>query len=311
MKKVLVTGADGFIFSNYCNYNQNNYELILLDKHFIKNDTNQKKYICDLTDLEKLKNIFKNEKPDIIIHGAAESAVDKSINNPSIFINSNILGTQNLINVSVKYNVEKFIYISTDEVMGHVENMNDDGFDEIKELNPRNPYSASKASGELFIKCAANTYGLKYLITRCSNNYGPRQTKNKLIPKTINSILNKESIIVYGEGKQIRDWTHVKDNCDAINLLIENNFENDIFNIAANQEYTNIEIVNMICNYIGGKELITFIKDPRPGHDFRYAINSNKIRNFGWNPKIKIKNDLFKECIDWYLNNFDYLKFNE
>jgi len=306
MKKILVTGSCGFIMSNFIKKNNENYYMIGLDKINFKHsmpETMNNFYLADIRDRHIIDNIFRIEKPDLILHGAAETHVDNSLSDPSSFVTSNILGTQVLIDCAVKYNVEKFILVSTDEVYGQLEDENAKSWKEDESLNPRNPYSATKASSELMVMAANKSHGLQYNITRSSNNYGPKQIPEKLIPKTIKSILKNESIPVYGKGLQIRDWTYVDDNCNGLMLVLKNGKNNEAYNISANNELTNINVVNKICDIIGkGQELITYIKDPRKSHDFRYSIDTTKIRNLGWLPETSFEYGL-KKTIEWYLDN--------
>jgi dTDP-glucose 4,6-dehydratase len=312
MTKILCTGSAGFIFSNFVRkalYERKDWKIVSIDKlinpsgrdnlYISKNHTF---HIGDISDAHFIDNVFRLERPDIVLNGAAYTHVDDSIKEPNRFILSNVLGTQVLANASIKYGVEKFVMVSTDEVMGHLTNENDPLLTEEAPLNPRNPYAASKASAELIIKAMGITHGLKYCITRSSNNYGPRQTSDKFIPKVIKCILNNQPIPVYGEGKQIRDWLQVWDNCAAIMKIVDIGIPGETYNISANQEFSNIEVVNMICNILGkGHDLITFVKD-RLAHDFRYGINSSKIRALGWAPEFKFKAGLAK-TIDWYKLN--------
>jgi len=317
-KKVLVTGALGFIFSNFIRkaiYEKHPYQFITLDKAVLPGSLNNtyvnrslaSNYIADITDEHIINRIFELEKPDLIVHGAAETFVDYSLSDPNKFIKANAMGTQVLLNASLKYGLERFIYISTDEVYGHLVNDSDAAWTEEAPLNPRNPYSASKAAGELLVKAANQSHGLTYNITRSSNNYGPRQTPEKLIPKVIKCIQEGKPIPVYGQGSQIRDWTHVFDNCAGVLTVLNNGAPNETYNIAANQEFTNIEVVNMICNAMGkGHELITFVKD-RPGHDFRYSIDCSKIKKLGWSTQYKFKDGL-ADTVEWYVNNQWFLR---
>lgn len=318
MRKVLITGSGGFIFSNFIRkaiFEKQPYNFISVDKvtkSSVLNNIYQNKshtfYIGDVADSHFMNVLFEYEKPDIVIHGAAESFVDDSLKDPNKFINSNVLGTQVIINSCVKWGVEKLIYISTDEVYGQLTNDKEIEWTEDSPLNPRNPYSASKAAGELLVKAAHASYGLNYNITRSSNNYGPRQTPDKLIPKIIKCILNGDKIPIYGQGLQLRDWTYVNDNCAAILTILNRGIINETYNISANQEFSNIEVVQKICNIMGkGYNLINFIEDPRKGHDFRYAINCDKIKKLGWNPEFKFKDGL-ELCTSWYLNNQWFLK---
>lgn len=310
-KKVLITGSCGFIFSNFVKkvvYEKHPYQIVSVDKvnsnvmNSIYWNNNHKFYVADICDSHIMDRIFQFERPDIVIHGAAETFIDSSLINANIFVQSNVLGTQNIINCCLKYDISRLIYISTDEVYGHLTSENDTGWTEEAPLNPRNPYSATKAAGELLVKAAHQSHGLIYNITRSSNNYGPRQSPEKLIPKVIKCIINETKIPIYGEGQQIRDWTHVFDNCAAILKILNNGQPNEIYNIAANQELPNIEVVQKICNAVGkGHELISFVED-RKSHDFRYSVNTEKIRKLEWSPNYKFKSGI-KETVDWYLNN--------
>lgn len=316
-KKILITGSCGFIFGNFLRkavYEKQPYQLVSVDRvntnainsmYWNKNHTF---HVADIRDQHIMDTIFQFEKPDIVIHGAAETFVDSSLTDPNSFITSNVLGTQVIINCCVKHNVKKLIYISTDEVYGQLTSENDLAWKEDAPLNPRNPYSATKASGELMVKAAHESFGLIYNITRSSNNYGPRQTSEKLVPKAIKSILHDEKIPIYGQGLQIRDWTHVYDNCGAVMTVLNNGIDNEVYNISANQELTNIEVINKICNVIGrGHNLIEFITDPRKGHDFRYAIDSTKIKDLGWKPNFKFKDGIVN-TVEWYMSNQWFLR---
>lgn len=312
MKKVLVTGTGGFILSNfirYAIYEKSPYTFISIDKvrkssvlDNIYFNKNHKFYIGDVSDDHFVNVIFEAERPDIVINGAAESFVDASINNARPFITSNILGTQVLIDASLKWGVEKFVQVSTDEVYGHLESENAPSWTENSPLNPRNPYSASKAAAELLVQAAHQTHGLNYVITRSCNNYGPRQDPEKFIPKIIKHILENKKVPVYGAGMQIRDWMYVDDNCSAILKILSDGKNNEIYNISAGQELPNIEVFQRICNEMGGgHDLLEFTAE-RPGHDFRYSIDSSKLRSLGWAPKYKF-NDGIKLTINWLNNN--------
>lgn len=315
-KKVLITGTCGFIFSNFIRraiYEKQPYSFVSLDRiagnsNTVYSNKNHIFHIADIRDAHVIDKIFQFEVPDIVIHGAAESFVDYSLVDPNSFVTSNVLGTQNIINACLKHKVKKLIYISTDEVYGQLTNDDDVSWTEESPLNPRNPYSASKAAGELMVQAAHQSHGLIYNITRSSNNYGPRQTSEKLIPKVIKCVLHDEKIPVYGQGLQIRDWTHVFDNCGALLTVLNNGVDNEIYNISANQEFTNIEVVQKICNAMGkGHNLIDYISDPRMGHDFRYSVNSSKIKKLGWKPNYKFKEGIIN-TVDWYNLNKWMLK---
>ncbi len=324
MKKVLVTGSCGFIFSNFIRkaiYDQNQKKIQDRQYTFVSVDRvtantlnsmywnkNHDFYPADIRDQHIIDIIFQREQPDIVIHGAAETFVDTSLKDPNSFVTSNVLGTQVIINACLKSKVERLIYISTDEVYGQLTSEADTAWAEDAPLNPRNPYSASKAAGELMVQAANKTHGLIYNITRSSNCYGPRQLPEKLIPKAIKCIINGEKIPLYGQGQQIRDWTYVPDNCTGIMTVLDKGSPNEVYNISANQEFTNIETINLVCNAMGkGHELISFIPDPRGGHDFRYAIDTTKIRELGWKPSYKFK-DGIKDTVQWYMDNQWFLK---
>src|SRR5258708_2661413 len=309
--KLLITGSCGFTMSNFIRraiYEKMPYNFVSIDKitkssilNNIYSNKSHSFYIGDIADKHFVNIIFEYEKPDIILHSAAETI---STNSDTI-INSNILGTQTLIDASIKYNVKKFIYVSTYAAYGQLENDKDLPWKEDAALNPRNLYTASKAAGELIVKAANASNGINYCITRSSNIYGPRQSAEKLIPKTIKSILEDKKITIYDQGLQMRDFTHVFDDSSALLKILESGENNSIYNISANQEYTNIEVVNEICNVMGkGHNLISFCD--RPGHDFRRAADSSKIRELGWEPKFKFKQGIIQN-INWFLTNKFFL----
>jgi dTDP-glucose 4,6-dehydratase len=321
IKKILITGSTGFIMSNLVRkiiYESNKnrekypYNVVSLDKvsgnaNLLYVNKNHVFYIADIRDQHIIDVIFQFERPDIVIHGAASTHVDYAISDPNDFITNNVLGTQVIINACVKHKVEKLIYISTDEVYGQLSSELEAPWKEISPLNPRNAYSASKASGELLVMAAHQTHGLIYNITRSSNNYGPRQTPEKLIPKAIKCILEDQKIPIYGQGLQIRDWTHVFDNCSAILMVMAQGESNQVYNISANQEYPNIEVIQALCNVMEkGHSLMHFVTD-RLGHDFRYSIDTCKIRQLGWKPSYKFKEGVV-DTVDWYLKNKYFLK---
>jgi len=316
-KKVLITGSCGFIFGNFVRkaiYEKHPYQFVSLDRvsanainsmYWNKNHTF---HVADVRDQHIIDVIFQFEKPDIVIHGAAETFIDSSLNDPNSFVTSNVLGTQVIINACLKHKVERLIYVSTDSVYGHLESEHDPLWTEDSPLNPRNSYAVTKAAGEMLVKAAHQSHGLIYNITRSSSNYGPRQTPEKLIPKAIKSILHGEKIPIYGQGLQIRDWTHVFDNCSAILTVLNKGDPNQVYNISANQELTNLEVIQKVCNAVEkGHELISFVEDPRVGHDLRHGADSSKIRSLGWEPKYKFKDGVI-ETVGWYLNNQWFLK---
>lgn len=313
--KILVTGSCGFIFSNfirYCIYNKVPYRFVSIDKvqenatlHNVYINKNHEFYIGDITDKHFIDVVFNVEKPDIVIHAAANSHVDKSIQNATSFVYNNVYGTQVIIDACVKYKVKKLVYVETDEVYGHLTDMNASAWTEDSPVNPRNPYSASKLAGGLLVKAAHETHGLMYNITRCCNNYGARQTQDKFIPKIIKSIIKKERMPIYGRGLQIRDWLFVEDHCKALLKILSDGKDNETYNISANQEISNIDVFNNICDiFKSGHELIQFVDD-RPGHDFRYSVDSSKLRNLGWKPEFDFDSGI-RSCAEWYVHNQNF-----
>ena len=315
-KKLMITGSCGFIGGNLLRkliYEKHPYSIVSIDRvndnvaNSIYWNENHKFHVADIRDQHVIDTIFRLEQPDIVIHMAAETFVDYSLTDPNSFMTSNVLGTQVIVNACVKSKVEKLVYISSDEVYGQLTDPNASSWKETDSLDPRNPYSVSKAAGEMLVKAAHNAFGIKYIITRSSNNYGPRQTSEKLIPKVIRCILKGEKIPVYGQGLQIRDWTHVFDNCSAIIQLLKKGKDNEVYNISANQEIQNIEVIQKICDIMNkGHNLIEFVKD-RPAHDFRYSIDCSKIKELGWKPTIKFKDGIYSTT-QWYNVNQWYLK---
>ena len=320
MKKVLITGTCGFILGHLIRsavHEQNqqgerqyicaSVDRVNFDNNPLFINKNHAFYPADIRDDHVMDVIFRYEQPDVVIHGAAETHVDNSLVDPNSFVTSNVLGTQVIINCCLKYKVKKLVYISTDEVLGQLTSDSDPPWTEDSPLNPRSPYSATKAAGELLVKAAHTTHGLIYNITRSSNCYGPRQQPEKLIPKAIKRILDGEKIPLYGQGLQIRDWTYVTDNCSAIMTVMEKGAPNEVYNISANQEFTNLETIHEVCNAMGaGHNLIDFVAE-RPGHDFRYSLDTTKLRNLGWAPAHKFK-DGARATVEWYTKNRWFLK---
>lgn len=312
--KILITGGAGFIGSNFIHYviqKHPDYEIINLDKltyagnlenlKEIENNPNYHFIKGDICDRKLVTSIVENFKIQVIINFAAESHVDRSIMGADVFIQTNVVGTQTLLEVAREKKIEKFVQISTDEVYG---SLGADGkFKEDTPLHPNSPYSASKASADLLALAYHHTFGTPVIITRCSNNYGPYQFPEKLIPLMIINALNDKPLPIYGDGRNIRDWIFVKDHCEAILTVLENGKIGEIYNIGAENEKTNIEIVKLILKELNKDEsLITFVKD-RPGHDKRYAIDANKIKTqLGWKPKHTFETAL-KATINWYLEN--------
>ena len=312
---LLVTGGAGFIGSEFVHQlvEQNEHTVTVLDaftyagnKNNLSDVTSQIKIIeADISNEKLVKQIFKENRFDLVVHFAAESHVDNSIISPKKFIVSNVDGTFNVLEAMNKELVERFIYVSTDEVYGSLESMI---ADEQSVLAPSSPYSASKASGEHLTHAYGKTFGLNYKIVRCSNNYGKRQYPEKLIPLTIKKFIQDKRVPIYGTGKNIREWIHVSDCARAIALVAFQESENHIFNIGSGDYHTNLSIVSQIAKHMGiDYEFIEFVSD-RKGHDFRYAINSDLIRKtFGWEPQITFSEGI-KLTIDWYLNQIDLLK---
>ena len=334
-KVYIVTGGSGFIGTNFIRFMLNNgfaERIINLDKltyagnpqNLLKYD-NDKRYAFvqgDICDQELVQELFLLHKPDGIINFAAESHVDRSIDGPSDFIRTNISGTYTLLQKSLRYYQSltkedqksfRFHHISTDEVFGSLDN--DGIFTEETPYDPSSPYSASKASSDHLVRAWHRTYGLPIIISNCSNNYGPYQFPEKLIPLMILNCLQEKPLPVYGTGENIRDWLFVDDHCDAIHTIIEKGEIGETYNVGGNNEIKNIDIVKTICNLLDNirpsenlksyQELITFVKD-RPGHDFRYAIDSSKLQNkLGWSPKETFETGI-RKTIEWYLENITW-----
>lgn len=314
MKNILVTGGAGFIGSNFINYileHRDDYNIVNLDKltyagnlenlipsedkknyHFVKGD------ICNF---ELVNYLFENYKIKYVINFAAESHVDRSILGSEIFFRTNVMGTNILLELSRKFGVEKFLQISTDEVYG---SLGSEGlFTESTPLSPNSPYSSSKAAADMMALSFYHTYGLPVVITRCSNNYGPYQFPEKLIPLMIINSINNKKLPVYGDGLYVRDWIYVIDHNKAIELVFEKGRTGEVYNIGASNEMPNIKIIKLILNYLNkSEELIEYVKD-RPGHDRRYAIDSTKIQTeLGWMPSFTFENAI-ADTIEWYLKN--------
>ena len=321
-KKILITGESGFIGSHVIKHFVNKYsfyEVHGLDvltyaanRDYTKNLEKFPNYMfhnIDIVDTEKITNLFIKYQFTDIIHLAAESHVDNSITNPLLFAETNVLGTLNLLNAFKEYSSGRFLHVSTDEVYGEL-NIGDLPFDESVRYAPNSPYAASKASSDHFVHAYIKTYDIDAIITNCSNNYGPHQHVEKLIPKVINSIFENNPIPVYGKGENIRDWLYVKDHIDAIDLIFHKGQRGEKYNIGGNNEMSNLELINFICDlcvkkkhHLNPKSLISFVAD-RLGHDKRYAINYSKLRNHvGWEPKSNFK-DALGNTIDWYVEQF-------
>lgn len=319
-QKILLTGSAGFVFSNFIRktyYDKKYtecYAFISIDKllnphandsTYVNRD--HQFYIGDITDSYLIDKIFQIHKPDIVIHTAAESLVTSSITNPQLFVKSNVVGSQVLIDAAVKYKIKKFVYTSTDEVYGHLTSPEDPAFHEDDQCLPRNAYSASKYAAELLLKAAHNVHGLDYQITRSSNIFGPRQPNRNLLPITISKILNNQPIPLHGDGLHSRSWIHVNDFYSAFWTILEKGQLNQVYNISTDVEKTNLDMVKQICDVCGrGRELISFIKD-RPGNDRRYRSNFDKLKDLGWTPEGNF-DDQLAETVSWYKANSWFLK---
>jgi dTDP-glucose 4,6-dehydratase len=314
--KILVTGGAGFIGSNllyYLNQAHPDYTLINVDKltyagnlenlKGLEGKANYRFVRGDIADRELIEPIFA-EGLDGVMHLAAESHVDRSIEQPDLFVTTNIIGTQVLLDLTRKYKVPRYLQISTDEVYGSLGSTG--YFTEETPLAPNSPYSASKAGADLLVRAAFHTFGLPVMITRCSNNYGPYQFPEKLIPLMISNALEGKELPVYGDGLNVRDWLHVWDHCRAIDVVFHKGVPGEVYNVGGNNEKANIEIVKLILKELGKPEsIIKYVKD-RPGHDRRYAIDATKIkRELGWEPEIRFEQGI-KETIEWYLNNREW-----
>ena len=314
---IIVTGGAGFIGGNFVHYmlkKYPDYKLICVDcltyagnlktLESALDDPNFRFYKTDITDKDGVFQIFADEKPDIVVNFAAESHVDRSIENPDVFLKTNILGTGVLMDACRKYGIKRFHQVSTDEVYGDLPLGRPDlFFTETTPLHTSSPYSASKASADLLVQAYHRTFGLPITISRCSNNYGPYQFPEKLIPLMIANALNDKPLPVYGKGENVRDWLYVEDHCRAIDLIIHNGTVGEVYNIGGHNEMKNIDIVKIICRELGKPEsLITYVTD-RKGHDMRYAIDPEKIHNeLGWLPETKFA-DGIKKTVRWYLDN--------
>jgi len=314
---ILVTGGAGFIGANFVKYmlkKYPDYKIICLDALTYAGNLETLSDVMDNPQFKFIKGnianhkdvfgLFEQDKPDMVVNFAAESHVDRSIENPKLFLETNIIGTQVLMDACRKYGIKRFHQVSTDEVYGDLPlDRPDLFFTEETPIHTSSPYSASKASADLLVLAYHRTFKLPITISRCSNNYGPYHFPEKLIPLMITRALADQQLPVYGKGENVRDWLYVEDHCSAIDLIIHKGREGEIYNVGGHNERTNLEVVKTILKALNKPEsLITFVKD-RPGHDMRYAIDPTKIHNeLGWLPKTKF-DDGIKQTVEWYLNN--------
>jgi dTDP-glucose 4,6-dehydratase len=322
MAEIIVTGGYGFIGTHLLKHllEQTDYKITNIDSEtyaaqkqhiqgYIRDNPQYRRRIKfikkDISNYKQLEKIFESIKPKGVINVAAESHVDNSITGPLPFITSNIVGTFNLLECSRKFDVERYLQVSTDEVYGQLLNHDDHPFTEINNLEPSSVYSSSKASADLLVQSYYRTFKLNTCITRCCNNYGPYQHKEKLLPKTILNALNNHTIPVYGKGENVREWIHAEDHSRAVLAVFNRGRPGEVYNIGTGETYNNITLVKMILSLVDRKEdLIEFVED-RKGHDFKYAIDCGKITNkLGWSPEITFENGI-KQTIDWYRSYLD------
>jgi dTDP-glucose 4,6-dehydratase len=315
--KILVTGGAGFIGANFIFlqlFKHPKDEIVCVDKLTYAGNLstltsaltnpNFRFYKADIANQKEMNEIFSKELPDIVVNFAAESHVDRSIHNPEIFLVTNVLGTQVLLEMAKKYQAKRYHQVSTDEVYGDLPlNRKDLFFTESTPIHTSSPYSASKASADLLVQAYYRTYKLPVTISRCSNNYGPYHFPEKLIPLVISRALKNEFIPIYGKGENVRDWLYVEDHCEAIDLIIRKGKIGEVYNIGGHNEKTNLEVVKVILKHLQKSEsLISYVTD-RAGHDLRYSIDPTKInKELGWVAK-KVFADGIRLTIDWYLNN--------
>ena len=320
MMKIIVTGGAGFIGGNFVHYmikKYPDYQIICLDKLTYAGNLETLESVMDnshftfvkgdIADREFVYGLFEKEKPDIIVNFAAESHVDRSITDPGIFLQTNVIGTGVLLDACRVYGIKRYHQVSTDEVYGDLPLSRPDlFFTETTPLHTSSPYSASKASADLLVLAYHRTFGLPVTISRCSNNYGPYHFPEKLIPLMIANCLNDKPLPVYGKGENVRDWLYVEDHCAAIDLIIHDGKVGEVYNIGGHNERTNLQVVETIIDALGkSRDLIKYVTD-RPGHDMRYAIDPTKIHDeLGWEPKTKF-DDGIKKTIQWYLDNKEW-----
>ncbi|VAX37354.1 dTDP-glucose 4,6-dehydratase [hydrothermal vent metagenome] len=317
MKKILITGGSGFIGSNFLKYMLKKYPDYLIinfdaltyagNQDNLKDIANNSNYTFvkgDITNSENVKMAMKDI--DYVVHFAAESHVDRSIEGPEVFVTTNVLGTQILLDHAKNNDIKKFLHVSTDEVYGSLGKTG--YFTEKTALSPNSPYSASKAGSDFLVQAYFETFQFPILMTRCSNNYGPYQFPEKLIPLMISNALENKNLPVYGDGMNVRDWLYVEDHCSAIDTVLHKGKEGEVYNIGGNNEWYNIDIIKLILKELNKPEsLIEFVQD-RLGHDRRYAIDASKIKNdLGWEPSIQFEEGI-KKTIHWYVENSQWIE---
>ncbi len=313
--KLLITGGLGFIGSNFVRYILNKYpddkvvnlDIVTYCANFdnLKDIEDNPRYVFvkgDIGDKDLVDKIFREEKPNFVVNFAAASHVDRSILEPELFVKTNVVGTQTLLEAARKYGIEKFEQISTDEVYGTIEQGQSKEGDN---LLPNSPYAASKAAADLLVRSYYKTFGLPVLTTRSSNNFGPYQYPEKVIPLFITNLLENKKVPLYGTGKNVRDWIYVGDNCSGIDIVLRKGRIGEIYNIGGGNQITNLELTKTILNELGrGDDCIEYVKD-RPGHDFRYALDTSKVGELGWQARYPF-NDAVKETIKWYQKNSEW-----
>ena len=309
---ILVTGGCGFIASHFLRYMMNTYpndSFICLDAlTYAGNEENIKdllgderlmQYVGSICDAKLVESIFATHKPDMVVHFAAETHVDRSIAGPQVFLETNVMGTGILLDACLRHGGVRFHHVSTDEVYGTLPLVEGNPFTESDPLQPTSPYASSKASSDLLALSYYKTYGLPVTVSRCSNNYGTHQYPEKLIPLMIQKAMHDEPLPVYGDGLNVRDWIHVLDHCRGIDAILKKGMPGEVYNIGANEEVANIDLVKRILDCLEKSyELITYVDD-RLGHDRRYAINSGKLRTLGWKPQYTLE-DTLREVVEWY-----------
>lgn len=318
MSKILVTGGAGFIGSNFVHQAlaESQDEIVVLDAltyagnlenlAAVHEDPRFDFVKADITDADAVKRAFESHQPDAVVHMAAESHVDRSVTDATAFVQTNVVGTQVLLDVARQSGVSRFLHVSTDEVYGSLGAQG--AFREDSPIQPNSPYSASKAGSDFLVRAAFETHGMDTVITRCSNNYGPYQFPEKLIPLMISNCFEEEPLPVYGDGKNIRDWIHVSDHCRALRMVLSQGKPGTVYNIGGNSERENLQVVEGLLALTGrSKQLIRFVQD-RPGHDRRYAIDGTKIKEeLGFTPRVRFEDGL-ADTVEWYRNHSDWVE---